>query len=170
MRCSEGCQDVATKLTAALEARAEGTLVVGPRQTVAQFFGSWLADVVEPNLRPRSYKVYEGKTRLHILPELGKLSLAALTPQHFQRLQAKKIAEGMALKSVNNLHLVIHRALSYAVRWNLVARNVADGAKPPRVPCREIEPFSANEIATLLTAIEGHCHQWLWTTLLAYGI
>jgi integrase len=65
---------------------------------------------------------------------------------------------------------VIHRALSYAVRWGLVARNVADAAEPPRVPRRAIEPFSAEEIATLLGAIEGHRHQWLWTTMLATGI
>lgn len=163
-------QDVARKLTAALQAREQGALVVGPRQTVAQFFDRWLSDVVAPNLRPRSYKVYEGKTRLHIVPELGKVSLAALTPQHLQRLYAKKIAEGVAPKSVNNLHVVIHRALSYAVRWGLVARNVANAAEPPRVPRREIEPFSAEDIAILLQAIKGHRHQWLWTTMLATGI
>jgi integrase len=65
---------------------------------------------VKPNLRPRSYSVYEGKMRLHIVSDLGKLSLAALTPQHLQRLYAKEIAEGVAPKSVNNLHVVIHRA------------------------------------------------------------
>lgn len=163
-------QDVARKLAAALQAREQGALVVGPRQTVAQFFGRWLQDVVKPNLRPRSYSVYEGKTRLHIVPELGNVSLAALTPQHLQRLYAKKIAEGVAPKSVNNLHVVIHRALSYAVRWGLVARNVADAAEPPRVSRREIEPFSPEEIAVLLNAIEGHRHQWLWTTMLATGM
>jgi len=163
-------QDVARKLNTALQARENGALIVGPRQTVAQFFNRWLEDVVKPNLRPRSYSVYEGKTRLHILPDLGKLSLASLTPQHLQRLYAKKIAEGVAPKSVNNLHVVIHRALSYAVRWGEVARNVADAAEPPRVPRREVQPFSAEEIATLLAAIEGHRHQWLWTTMLATGM
>jgi integrase len=122
------CQDVARKLNTALEARENGALIVGPCQTVAQFLNRWLEDVVKPNLRPRSYSVHEGKTRLHILPGLGKLSLAALTPQHLQRLYAKKIAEGVAPKSVNNLHVVMDRALNYAVRWGEVARNVADAA------------------------------------------
>src|SRR5262245_4606464 len=93
-------QDVAKQLTKALEARDNGMLVVAPRQTVAQFFEQWLADVVKPNLRPRSYSVYEGKTRLHIVPELGRLQLAKLTPQHLQRLYAKKLEQGLAPKSV----------------------------------------------------------------------
>jgi integrase len=66
--------------------------------------------------------------------------------------------------------VVIHRALSYAVRWGAVARNVADAAEEPRVPRRESSPSSAEEIATLLGAIEGHRHQWLWTTMLATGM
>ena len=87
-----GCtrQHVARKLNAALQARENGALIVGPHQTVAQFFDRWLEDVVKPNLRPRSYSVYEGKTPLHIVPDLGKLSLAALTPQQLQRLYARR--------------------------------------------------------------------------------
>ena len=50
-------QEVARKLTAALQAREQGALVVGPRQTVAQFFARWFEDVVKPNLRPCSYSV-----------------------------------------------------------------------------------------------------------------
>jgi integrase len=105
-------EQVAKKLTKALEERESGTTITTPRQTVAQFFERWLADVVKPNLRPRSYSVYEGKTRLHVLPELGRVQMTALTPQHLQRLYAKKLAEGLAPKSVNNLHVVIHRALT----------------------------------------------------------
>jgi integrase len=163
-------QDVARKLAAALQAREQGTIITAPRQTVGQFFTRWLEDVVKPNLRPRSYAVYEGKTRLHIVPELGRLPMTALTPQHLQRLYAQKQAEGLAPKSVNNLHVVIHRALTYALRWGVVARNVAEAVEPPRVPVRELEPFTPEEIAILLEAVRGHRHERLWITMLATGI
>src|SRR5689334_23017461 len=88
-------QEVAKKLAAALQAREQGTIITAPRQTVAQFFARWLDDVVRPNLRPRGYSVYEGKTRLHILPELGRLPMTALTPQHLQRLYARKLEAGL---------------------------------------------------------------------------
>lgn len=163
-------QEVARKLAAAIQARDTGTIVTAPRQTVAQFFARWLADVVRPNLRPRSYAVYEGKTRLHILPELGRLQMTALAPQHLQRLYAQKLDSGLAPKSVNNLHVVIHRALTYALRWGVVARNVADAVEAPRVPVRELAPFTTEEIGTLLGAIRGHRHERLWITMLATGM
>lgn len=40
--------DVARKLTAALQAREEGALVVGSRQTVAQFFNHWFEVYCRP--------------------------------------------------------------------------------------------------------------------------
>src|SRR3954451_22464663 len=163
-------QEVARKLSAALQAREQGTLVLEPRQTVAQFFARWLQDVVRPNLRPRSYAVYEGKTRLHVLPTLGRLPMTALQPQHLQRLYAQKLADGLAPKSANNLHVVIHRALTYALRWGVVARNVGDAVEPPRVPVREVRPFTPEQIATLLEAIRGHRHERLWVAMLATGM
>ena len=152
---------MARKLSAALQACEQGTLVLEPRQTVAQFFARWLQDVVRPNLRPRSYSVYEGKTRLHVLPTLGRLPMTALQPQHLQRLYAQKLADGLAPKSVNNLHVVIHRALTYALRWGVVARNVADAVEPPRVPVRDVEPFTPDQIAVLLQAMHGLRHERL---------
>lgn len=162
--------DVAKLLTAAVEAREQGVLVTGPRQTVAQHFDHWLEDVVRPHLRPRSYVAYASKVRVHILPTLGRLRLTALTPQHLQRLYAAKLTAGLAPKSVNNLHVVVHRGLEYAVRWGLAARNVADAVESPRVPRRELQPLEPVELATFLRAIVGHRHEPLWILMLATGL
>ena len=37
----------------------------------------------------------------------------------------------MAQKTVRNVHNILHRALQDALRWGLVARNVASAANPP---------------------------------------
>jgi integrase len=82
----------------------------------------------------------------------------------------RSLADGLAPKSVNNLHVVIHRALTYALRWGVVARNVADAVEPPRVAVREVQPFTLEEIATLLEAMRGHRHERLWVAMLATGM
>jgi integrase len=64
----------------------------------------------------------------------------------------------------------VHRALTYALRWGVVARNVAEAVEPPRVPVRELAPFTPEEIARLLSAIRGHRHERLWITMLATGM
>jgi hypothetical protein len=67
-----------------------------------------------------------------------------VTVAHLNRLYAD-LAEhgrrdgrgGLKPKSVRHVHVLLHKALSDAVRWGLVARNVADAADPPRVPRQE---------------------------------
>ncbi len=131
-------QEAAAKLRAALHAQEQGTLVTGPTQTVAQFFTRWLEDVVKPNRRPRTYESYEEKLRLHVLPELGRISLAKLTPQHLQRLDASKLAAGLSPKTIGMLHAIVHRGLKQALKWGLVGRNVAELADAP--PRQQREP------------------------------
>jgi integrase len=162
--------DVAKKLNTALESPQQGTLVTGPRQTVAQHFEHWLEDVVRPHLRPRSYVAYSSKVRIHILPTLGRLPITRLTPQHLQRLYATKLASGLSPKSVNNLHVVIHRGLEYALRWGLAARNVADAVEPPRVPRRVLQPFAPEELVLFLRAVARHRNEALWVLMLATGL
>jgi hypothetical protein len=107
--------EVAKKLTSALEAHEKGTLITGPRQTVRQFFTQWL-EAVRPSLRPRTYVRYEQLVRLHVLPDLGTLSLTKVAPQHLQRLYTSRLDAGLSPTTVNHLHALIHKALSNAVR------------------------------------------------------
>jgi integrase len=121
--------EVARKLTGALDARDKGVLVTGPRQTVSQFFTQWL-DAMRPSLRPRTFVGYEQLVRLHVLPQIGALSLARLSPQHLQRLYTSRLDADLSSTTVNHVHALIHKALSNAVRWA--------GARVPR--CRRRPP------------------------------
>lgn len=40
-------------------------------QKLAEFLGYWLAEVIKPNLAPKTYEKYEAFSRLHIVPYLG---------------------------------------------------------------------------------------------------
>jgi integrase len=45
---------------------------------LAEFIDYWLAEIVEPNLAPKTYEKYEGFSRLHIVPYLGSKRLDKL--------------------------------------------------------------------------------------------
>src|ERR1700694_5768763 len=64
-------KEVQEKLKVALHQQQQGTLVVGPKQTVEQFFSHWLEEVHRPNVRVSTYKRYQNLLRLHFLPVLG---------------------------------------------------------------------------------------------------
>jgi integrase len=161
--------EVARKLTGALDARDKGALVTGPRQTVSQFFTQWL-DAVRPSLRPRTFVGYEQLVRLHVIPEIGTLSLARLTPQHLQRLYTSRLDAGLSSTTVNHVHALIHKALSNAVRWGSVHRNIADLVDPPRNRHFEITTLSPEQARAFLDAAAGHRLEALYVLAVTTGM
>lgn len=129
--------EVARKLREALKARDDGLPVILNRETLAEFLQDWLV-AIRPALRERTWVRYEQYVRLHIVPSLGKLPLERVAPQHLQHLYANQLARGLAPATVHHLHACLHRALKQAVRWNLLARNVAELVDPPRIPRHEM--------------------------------
>jgi integrase len=55
---------------------------------------------------------------------------------------------------VHRVHVVSHRALTQAVRWEWVWLNPASAASPPRVPPAEVRPPSPDQVHRLLAYLE----------------
>ena len=104
-------EDVARKLAVALKARQDGLPLPAERQTVAQFLSDWL-ESVRPSLRPRTHLRYEELIRLHAVPEVGRVGLSRLGPQHLERLYSNRLEAGLSPATVRQLHAVLRRALA----------------------------------------------------------
>jgi len=163
-------REVDKKLSAARLAAERGEIVAGPRQTVRQFAVRWLEDTIRPSVRPRTFEAYEERLRLHVLPELGSLTLEKLSPQHLQRLYARKVESGLSASTVSHVHFVANRMLKQALRWNLVPRNVAQLVDPPRRKTAEHRPLDIKEIATFRASVRGHRYEPFWNLLLSAGL
>ncbi len=133
--------EVAERLKRALAAQQQGLPLVRERQTVGQFLTHWLEDVARPSVRPRTYASYAQLLRLHLLPGLGRVPLAKLSPQHVQSFLNSKLAAGLSARTVQYLHAILRRALGQAERWGLVARNVARLVTPPKAERPEVQPL-----------------------------
>ena len=83
-------QEANAKMTAAPASVHRGLPLVPERETVKSYLERWLADVVKPGVRPSTYASYEAITRVHLIPSLGKIPLAKLTPQHVQAMLNEK--------------------------------------------------------------------------------
>src|SRR5215472_11525426 len=60
-------QEAAEKLGDALRARKQGTLAMSSRVTAGAFLNQWLQDVVQPSVRPWTYRGYEVLVRCHLV-------------------------------------------------------------------------------------------------------
>ena len=78
-------REVDEKLTKA-KAERNGRLVFDAGAlTLAEYMDRWLRESARNRLRSKTYKDYEGLTRVHIVPALGQVRLKKLTPLHVQQ-------------------------------------------------------------------------------------
>ena len=148
-------EQAAHKLAQATVDLRNGLPLVGERLTLGKFLKDW-SEAVRPSLRPESYRRYEDMCRLHVIPELGAIPLAKLSPARIQAAYSHRLAAGLSGTSVQLMHGVLHRALRQATRWNLLARNPADLVDVPRRTTPEMRALSPAQAGCLLEAARGH--------------
>jgi integrase len=145
-------------------------LATSQRSTVGDFLDYWLAQVVRPNVRQWTYAGYEVHVRLHLKPALGHLRLDKLTPIHVQQFLNQKIADGMKPRSVRYIRGTLRTALSKAVKWDLISRNVAALVRGPRVERYDIRPLTPDEARAFLDAMKGDRLEALYAIALTMGL
>ncbi len=139
-----------------------GTYADAGRLTLAAFLSKWL-DYRKPNVSPKTYERDQEIISRHVNPRIGGMrprqAAAAASPgvlcrgwQKNGRLDGK---EGLAPKTVRNVHGLVHAALHQAVRWQLLAVNPADMLDPPRVRRSEARTVPEAGVAAISAALEG---------------
>ena len=164
-------REVQEKLARALRDLQQGVPVAADaRQTVEQYLRRWLAETVRPTVRPRTCTTYEMWARVHLIPELGHIPLAQLSPQQVQAMLNGKVRSGLAPRSVHHLRAVLRAALNHAMRWGLVQRNVGTLVDLPRVPRYEVQVMTPEQARGFLDAVRGDRLEALYTIALALGL
>jgi hypothetical protein len=137
-----------------LQERDEGIAAHSEGLSVEKYMDRWL-EAIRGNVRPGTYKPYEAIVRLHIKPTLGTTKLDKLNAMQLEKLYRQKLDSGLSPRRVRYIHVTIRKALKDAVRLQLLSRNVADAAIPPRQVESDIEPLTQDQLRTLLDASRG---------------
>ena len=145
-------KEAADKLTKAMADRNGGIVFDDENLTVSDFLKVWLSDCAKGSVRTSTFERYESIAELHLTPALGRLRLKALTPAHVQGFYRAKLDGGLSPATVQKIHVVLHKALSQAVKWSLVPRNATEAVAAPRPNPKEMRPLSAEEARRLLEA------------------
>jgi integrase len=164
--------EVAKKLNATLKLHQDGLPMPPERLTVETYLKNWLAEI-KNSVRPRTHQRYEQYVRLHAIPEIGKVKLTKLNPQHLQRLYAGRLDAGISPQTVVHLHRCLHTALKRAARFNLVQRNVADllvAEDLPKVQRKEVKTFTPEQARHFLAAVREDHLQALYVVAITTGM
>ncbi len=161
--------EVRERMQAALRDVQRGIAVADERWTVGRFLEQW-TDGLDERVRPSTARRYRDLVRLHLLPEIGDVRLHRLTPQHVQSVLQRLGTKGLSRQTVAHVRAVLRTALSQAQRWDLVARNVAALADPPRVPDRHVDVLTPDDAGALIAAVQGGRLDALVTLVLYTGL
>jgi integrase len=148
-------EEVAEKLIEALSNRNKGLVFEADNLKLDEYLGRWLTDCVCDTVRPTTFDRYEQMVRLHIGPVLGKLKLKNLTSAHVRGLYRQKLDDGLAPRTVQYIHVTLHKALKQAVADGLIPRNATEVVEPPQVRREEIRPLSADQVKALFETAKG---------------
>src|SRR5215208_6007859 len=148
-------KEVEKKLVEARGDAARGLVFDADNLRLGEYLDRWLADSVADTVRPTTFERYEQIVRLHIRPALGSLKLKNVTPAHVRGLYREKLEVGLSPRTVQYIHVTLHKALKQAVADGLIPRNATEAVKPPQVTKEEIRPLTAEQVKVLFEAVRG---------------
>jgi integrase len=135
-------EDVADKLAKVLANRSDGLVYDDGNLTIEGYLTRWLKDSVQGTIRTSTFVRYKGIVVNHIVPALGNIKLAKLTSFHVRCLYRDKLDAGLSPRSVNYIHVTLHKALKQAVLDGLIPRNVSEAVRAPQMHRNEVTPLS----------------------------
>lgn len=116
----------------------------------------YMEDVGKHSLRLRSFERRCSVVSNHMQSELGNIKLNSLRLDQVHSLYTKKLNEGLSKRTIQHIHVVLHKALDRALKWGLVVRNVTDLVEKPRPKRKEFTTWSADEVNRFLEVIADH--------------
>ena len=155
-----GSKKAAEKKLTELQGQVDSGAFIKPTKlTVGDFLRQWLQDYVSVGVRAATAEGYRIIVECHLIPNLGAVVLSELKPSHLQAYYAKALKEGrrdgrggLAARTVGHHHTVLKEALSHAVKWELINRNVGDAVDPPRAVDQEMNALDPVGVERLLEA------------------
>jgi integrase len=125
--------------------------------------------MARPSVRPSTFQSYRLNVR-RARELLGRIKLNELTPAAIQAAYASLLREGLAPRTVWQMHMVLHRALRQAVLAGALLRNPVDGVSRPRASHHEIRTLTTEELKRLFEATKNHRLHALWVLLSTTGL
>jgi integrase len=162
--------EVAAKLAKALSDREGGLTFDANNMKLDDYLRLWLTDSVRDSVRPATYEGYARQVRNHLTPTLGPIKLRTLTPAHLRGLYRDKLDSGLSPRTVQYIHVTIHKALKQALNDGLVPRNVAEAVKPPQVRREEIQPLTPEQTKRLVEFVSEDRLEALYVLAVTAGL
>ncbi|WP_326512266.1 site-specific integrase [Clostridium intestinale] len=150
-------KDEAEKIINEFEYNKNKNLLVNPEDiSMEEYLEIWLSNYVKYSCEITTMSGYINIIKNHINPHLGNIKLQKLQPiqiqQYYVYIMDKK---GLSPNTVIKHHALIRKSLDYALKQQLVYRNVADAVSLPKKIKYEAKVYNKDQLKKLLELLEG---------------
>ena len=156
--------------------------------TVSQWLDLWLKDYCA-GIKYQTAKHYRAQCETHIKPALGATQLSKLTTTQVQAFynelgktghtvvrkdkKTKKVTETkepLSAKSIKNIHCILSKSLNTAIEVGYLKHNCAQRAKLPKIPKKEIQPLTDDQVKAFLSELQREEYSDLYKTIIFTGL
>jgi hypothetical protein len=151
--------------------KATSTVAGGPaRPTLNDLLDHWLAHLqTNKAVRLRTVGRYRQLLEHHVRPYLGEHLVSSLGTLHIQQLYDHLARDGrkdgktggLGPRTIRQVHLCLHQALGYAMKWHDLPTNPATDAEPPAVAAYTPRTLTPEQVGSLLAAAHQERRPWL---------
>lgn len=149
------------------------TYISPQRLTLSEYVEHEWLPTMRTQVKVSTWDSYRRNLENHVLPTLGGTPLQQLSTGHLNALYRQLLGGGrrngpdggLSAKTVRNIHGTLSKLLADAADRDLVARNVASNAKPPKhrkTAARQIQFWNPEELATFLASVTDDRLYALW--------
>ncbi|MBD0253312.1 MAG: site-specific integrase [Rubrobacter sp.] len=163
-------KEAADKLAKVLSDRTEGIDYDDQNMTVGEYLEVWLKSSVRGSVRQSTYDRDTSLVNNHLPPALGGIKLKKLSAAHVQGFYRDRLDHGLSPSTVHKMHAILHKALSQALQWHMVPRNVTEAVSPPRPAPKEMRPLTSEEARRLLQEARGNRLEALYVLAVTTGM
>lgn len=154
-------KDAQTYLNKILNQIETNTFIVPDKLTVSEFIQEWFREIVQPNLKDTTIDGYRYFIDGHIIPGIGAINLQKLQPINIQQFYTKELESGrldgkggLSPKSVLNIHRILKKSLNYALKVQMISRNVAEFVEVPKQKKYNAAFLNEQQVKEMLEALK----------------
>lgn len=137
---------------------------------MAKYLEGWLRDWVGDRAhQPGTLGIYTTNVEKHINPVIGPMPLGKVTEDDVKRMLNTAENKGLSGTTVQLIYDTLNGALKRAVP-RLLELNPCAGVERPRRDTKEVEPWTPEQVTTLLAYVRGDRLEALWNCYLLLAL
>ncbi|WP_159057246.1 MULTISPECIES: tyrosine-type recombinase/integrase [Streptomyces] len=157
------------KLTELKANHNKGVPVADKAWLVADYLDYWLEAAVKKKDKPKTYEQYECVARLYLKPNIGNKKLTDVRVQTVRALLSQLLEQGHSARRVQTVKTTLSAAFTYAMREELIGRNVARLAESPKYKPKKVIPWTVDEAQRFWSVAKDHRLAAAWGLAVYYG-